>query len=323
MIIVTGGAGFIGSAFIWKLNNEGIDDILVVDELGKKDKWKNLSGRRFNDYIHKDEFLNSLTDNNKYKNVKAVIHMGACSSTTETDADFLIYNNYRYSRELAKWVLAKNIRFIYASSAATYGDGSLGFSDADEITPVLKPMNIYGYSKHLFDLWAIRNKVLNKMAGIKFFNVFGPNEYHKENMVSMAFRAFHQVIQSGKVSLFKSYSDEYKDGEQKRDFVYIKDCVEIIWWLMNNKQASGLFNLGTGKARSWNDLVKAIFAAMGIKPKIEYIEMPESIRDRYQYFTEAKMDKVKKSGCAFNFMSLEDALNDYVLGYLLKNNSCL
>jgi ADP-L-glycero-D-manno-heptose 6-epimerase len=323
VIIVTGGAGFIGSAFIWKLNNEGIENILVVDELGKSEKWKNLTGRRFIDYIHKDEFLKNLSDNNKYKEIKAVIHMGACSSTTEKDADYLMYNNYRYTRELAQWALAKNIRFIYASSAATYGDGLLGFSDEDEATPELKPLNIYGYSKHLFDLWALRNNVLDKMAGLKFFNVFGPNEFHKDDMVSMAFRAFHQILQSGKVKLFKSYLNEYKDGEQMRDFVYIKDVVEIIWWLIQNPDINGLFNLGTGKARSWNEMVKAIFSALGINQKIEYIDMPESIRDRYQYFTEAKMEKLDRAGCSYKFMSLEDAINDYVLGYLLKNNACL
>jgi ADP-L-glycero-D-manno-heptose 6-epimerase len=323
VIIVTGGAGFIGSAFIWKLNNEGINNILVVDELGKTEKWKNLAGRHFVDYIHKDEFLKNLTDSNKYKDIRAVIHMGACSSTTETDADFLMYNNYRYTRELAQWALAKNVRFIYASSAATYGDGSLGFSDTDEATSALKPLNIYGYSKHLFDLWAMQNNVLDKMAGLKFFNVFGPNEFHKEDMVSMAFRAFHQILQTGKVKLFKSYTTEYKDGEQMRDFVYIKDCVEIIWWFMQKPYVNGLFNLGTGKARTWNDMTKSIFSALGINPKIEYIDMPESIRDRYQYFTEAKMEKLERAGCSFKFMSLEDAVNDYVLGYLLKNNSCL
>ncbi len=323
MIIVTGGAGFIGSAFIWKLNNEGIEDILVVDELGKSEKWKNLAGRRFADYIHKDEFLKNLTDNNKYRGTEAVIHMGACSSTTEKDADYLIYNNYRYTRELSQWALAKNVRFIYASSAATYGDGSLGFSDEDKDTLNLRPLNMYGYSKHMFDLWAMRNKLLNRMTGIKFFNVFGPNEYHKEDMVSMVFRAFHQVMLEGKVKLFKSYLNEYQDGEQMRDFIYIKDCVEIIWWFMQNSGINGIYNLGTGRARKWNDLAKSIFSAMGIKPKIEYIEMPDSIKDRYQYFTQADMHKIERAGCPFKFMSLEDAVNDYVLGYLLKNNSCL
>ncbi|MFH0977266.1 MAG: ADP-glyceromanno-heptose 6-epimerase [Spirochaetota bacterium] len=322
MIIVTGGAGFIGSAFVWKLNKEGIDDILIVDELGKTEKWKNLAGRSFTDYVHKDEFINNLKNNDKYYDAKAIIHMGACSSTTETDADFLMCNNFHYTMELARWSLKKNVRFIYASSAATYGDGLLGFSDDDKLLPGLRPLNIYGYSKHLFDLWAIRNKVLDKIAGLKFFNVFGPNEYHKDDMVSMAFRAFHQILPAGKVKLFKSYLKDYKHGEQKRDFVYVKDCVEIIWWLMQNN-VNGIFNVGTGKARSWNDMAKAIFSSMGLDAKIEYIDMPEQLRDRYQYFTEAKMDKLKQAGCPVKFLTLEEAVHDYVMGYLLKNNMCL
>lgn len=323
MIIVTGGAGFIGSVFVWKLNSEGIDDILIVDNLGKSDKWKNLVGKKFVDYVHKDEFLKNLKDGDGYYDVKAIIHLGACSATTETDADYLMQNNYHYSMELARWAITKNIRFIYASSAATYGDGSKGFIDDENVTPDLKPLNIYGYSKQLFDLWAIRNKVLDKMAGIKFFNVFGPNEYHKENMVSVVFTAFHQIMQKGKVKLFKSHINEYKHGEQKRDFIYVKDCVDVLWWLMQNNKVNGLFNLGTGKARTWNDLARAIFSAMGIDPKIEYIDIPETIRGQYQYFTEAKMGKLKNAGCPVDFMSLEDAVHDYVLGYLLKNNLCL
>ncbi len=322
MIIVTGGAGFIGSAFVWKLNNEGIDDILIVDELGTTGKWKNLAGRKFTDYIHKDEFIRDLKED-KFYDIKAIIHMGACSSTTETDAEYLMRNNYAYTRELARWALSKNIRFIYASSAATYGDGSKGFSDDDEVTATLMPLNIYGYSKHLFDLWAIRNKIIDKIAGLKFFNVFGPNEYHKEDMVSVAFKAFHQILEAGKVRLFKSLLDEYGHGEQKRDFIYIKDCVEVIWWLMQNDHVNGLFNLGTGKARTWNDLVKSIFLSMGINPKIEYIDMPEQISGQYQYHTEARMDKLKNTGYPLEFRSLEDAVHDYILGYLLKKNQCL
>jgi ADP-L-glycero-D-manno-heptose 6-epimerase len=322
LIIVTGGAGFIGSAFVWKLNNEGIDDIIIVDELGKSAKWKNLSGRKFTDYIQKDDFIIDLKED-KFYDIKAIIHMGACSSTTETDAEFLMKNNYAYTRDLAHWALSKNVRFIYASSAATYGDGSKGFSDDDQITANLLPLNIYGYSKHLFDLWAMRNKVTDKIAGLKFFNVFGPNEYHKEGMVSVAYTAFHQILEAGKVKLFKSYLDEYEHGEQKRDFIYIKDCVEVIWWLMQNEHVNGLFNLGTGKARTWNGLVKSIFSAMGINPKIDYIDMPEKIQDQYQYHTEAEMDKLKKTGCPVEFRSLEEAVHDYILGYLLKKNLCL
>ncbi len=323
MIIVTGGAGFIGSAFVWKLNTEGIDNILIVDELGTSEKWKNLVGKRFTDYIHKDEFVNKLNDSNRFFNAKAIIHMGACSSTTELDADYLMQNNYRYTKTLAEWSLIKNIRFIYASSAATYGNGSNSFSDDDETTKELQPLNIYGYSKHIFDLWALRNNVTDRIAGIKFFNVFGPNEYHKEDMVSVVFKAFHQIIETGSVKLFKSYKNEYKDGEQKRDFVYVKDCVDILWWLMQNQNVNGIFNLGTGRACTWNDLINAIFSAMNRDVSIEYIDMPESLRERYQYFTESKMDKLMHTGCPLKLRSLEDAVHDYVVNYLAKGNRCL
>ncbi|MBN2039228.1 MAG: ADP-glyceromanno-heptose 6-epimerase [Spirochaetes bacterium] len=317
MIIVTGGAGFIGSAFVWKLNNEGIDDILIVDELGKSEKWKNLIGRKFVDYVNKDEFLNNLSDSS-YSDVEAVIHMGACTSTTETDADYMMQNNYRYTKELARWAVMKNARFVYASSAATYGDGSQGFSDNEDTISDLKPLNVYGYSKHLFDIWAIKNKISDKVAGLKFFNVFGPNEYHKEDMVSVVYKAFHQIIDSGKVTLFKSYLDDYKHGEQMRDFIYVKDVVNVIYWFMQNKDVNGIYNLGTGKARKWADLVKAIFSGMGIDPKVDFIDMPQNLREKYQYFTQAEMEKLKQAGYPLEFMSLEEAVRDYVLGYLLK-----
>ena len=322
MIIVTGGSGFIGSAFVWKLNSEGIDDVLIVDELGRAEKWKNLVGRTFIDYIHKDEFIDILC-NNKFRNVSAIIHMGACSSTTELDADYLMNNNYRYTMTLAKWAIERNVRFIYASSAATYGDGSLGFSDDESIVKKFRPLNIYGYSKHIFDVWAIRNRVIDKISGIKFFNVFGPNEYHKEDMVSIVYRAFHQIIKTGKVFLFKSQREEYNDGEQMRDFIYIKDCVDVIWWLLQNNNVNGIFNLGTGRARTWNDIIGATFSAMGYEAKIEYIDMPESLGDRYQYFTEAKMEKIHNKGCIFDFRSLEESVYDYIGNYLLKKNSFL
>jgi ADP-L-glycero-D-manno-heptose 6-epimerase len=319
MIVVTGGAGFIGSAFVWRLNQEGIDDdIVIVDSLGTDDKWKNLVNRRFVDYIHKDDFLRMIGDDQLPFEVSSIVHMGACSSTTERDADYLWNNNYLYTKTLAEWSLKRGIRFIYASSAATYGDGTQGFSDDHSKIRELKPINMYGYSKQLFDLWLLRNKLEGKIAGIKFFNVFGPNEYHKADMTSVIFKAFHQIKETGKVKLFKSYKPEYKDGGQLRDFVYIKDCIDVMWWLFNNSAANGIFNLGTGKARTWNDLIKAVFAAMGIKTKIEYIEMPESLRNQYQYFTEAKMDKLKAAGCPVAFSSLEDSVRDYVVNYLQK-----
>ncbi len=320
MIIVTGGAGFIGSAFVWKLNQEGIDNIIIVDRLGTSDKWKNLVNLRFVNYIHKDDFLEMIdTDMVPFK-IDAIIHMGACSSTTERDADYLWHNNYAYTKILTEWALEHDVRFIYASSAATYGDGSKGFSDNHKKTDDLKPINMYGYSKQVFDLWVLRQKLENRMAGIKFFNVFGPNEYHKGDMSSVIFKAFHQIRETGKVRLFKSYKKEYKDGGQMRDFVYIKDCVNVMWWLFNNPKANGIFNLGTGKARTWNDLIKAVFAAMKKKTNIEYIPMPETLRNQYQYFTEAEMTKLKKAGCPVKFSSLEDSAHDYVTKYLQKTD---
>jgi ADP-L-glycero-D-manno-heptose 6-epimerase len=323
MIIVTGGAGFIGSAFIWKLNQEGRDDIVIVDQLGTDDKWKNLVNLRFIDYIHKDDFLEMVdTDTVPFK-VDALIHMGACSSTTERDADYLWHNNYVYTKLLAEWAIERNIRFIYASSAATYGDGTQGFSDEHIIIKDLKPINMYGYSKQIFDLWVLRNSLEKKIAGIKFFNVFGPNEYHKGDMSSVIFKAFHQIKETGKVKLFKSYKKDYKDGGQKRDFVYIKDCVNAMWWLLKYPKVNGIFNLGTGKARTWNDLIKAVFAAMKKKTNIEYIAMPEALRNQYQYFTEAQMSKLTKAGSPVKFSSLEDSVRDYVVNYLQKPDSHL
>ena len=316
MIIVTGGAGFIGSAFVWRLNREGIKDIIIVDQLGTDDKWKNLVGLTFTDYIHKDEFIEMAIADEVPFEVSSVVHMGACSSTTERDADYLWENNYLYSREVADWALRHNARFIYASSAATYGDGSSGFSDDHEIISRLKPSNMYGYSKQVFDLWVLKNKLEKKMAGIKFFNVYGPNEYHKGDMVSVIYKAFHQIQETGKVRLFKSYKKEYPNGGQMRDFIYVKDCVNVMWWLLENPSVNGIYNLGTGRARTWNDLIAAVFSSMGRKTNIQYIEMPESLRNQYQYFTQAQMDKLKKAGCHVNFSSLEDSVRDYVTNYL-------
>ena len=316
MIIVTGGAGFIGSAFVWRLNREGIKDIIIVDQLGTDDKWKNLVGLTFTDYIHKNEFIEMVIADEVPFEVSSVVHMGACSSTTERDADYLWENNYLYSREVADWALRHNARFIYASSAATYGDGSSGFSDDHEIISRLKPSNMYGYSKQVFDLWVLKNKLEKKMAGIKFFNVYGPNEYHKGDMVSVIYKAFHQIQETGKVRLFKSYKKEYPDGGQMRDFIYVKDCANVMWWLLENPSVNGIYNLGTGKARTWNDLIAAVFSSMGRKTNIQYIEMPEPLRNQYQYFTQAQMDKLKKAGCHVNFSSLEDSVRDYVTNYL-------
>ncbi len=318
-VIVTGGAGFIGSAFVWRLNQEGIDDILVVDELGTSDKWKNLVGLRYTDFVHKDAFLQQVRENAVTFAPDAIIHMGACSATTERDADFLMENNFHYTRTLAEWSIAHGVRFLYASSAATYGDGNDGFQDGDEITPTLTPLNMYGYSKHIFDLHALRTGLVNQMVGLKFFNVFGPNEYHKGSMTSVVYNSFHQILKEGKVKLFRSYREDYGDGDQKRDFVYIKDCVEVMLWLLNHPEVNGIFNIGTGAARPWNALASAVFSAMGREKEIEYVPMPDTLIDRYQYFTEADMRKLRAAGCTLPFRSLEEAVHDYVTGYLAKD----
>jgi ADP-L-glycero-D-manno-heptose 6-epimerase len=318
MIIVTGGAGFIGSALIAALNKRRITDILVVDEQGK-DKCKNLANLSFTDYAEKTDFLRTVVEKKICTEIESIFHMGACSDTTETDAEYLEKNNYQYTIALAQWAIDAKIRFIYASSAATYGDGSNGFSDNEEKIEQLHPLNLYGNSKQLFDLWARENGLLKKIIGLKYFNVFGPNEYHKGNMRSFVLKAFEQIKTTGKVNLFKSCNPDYADGEYKRDFLYIKDAVDMTLFFYENPEAAGLFNIGAGKARTWNDLVKAVFAAMDKKPTIEYIKMPESIRNQYQYFTQAEITKLRKAGYEKQITPLEDAIKDYVQNYLQNN----
>jgi len=311
VIILTGGAGFIGSCFLKRLNLEGISDVMVVDDIKDPAKEKNLRGKTYLGYVQKDDFLKQVK-NKKAPVAEIIVHMGACSSTIETDTDYIMRNNYEYSKSLLEWALEHNTRFIYASSAATYGDGSFGFSDSDENTKRLKPLNPYGNSKHLFDLWVMDNGLIDKVTGIKFFNVFGPNEYHKGEMRSIVCKKYKEILDTGKIALFKSYSKDYADGEQKRDFVYIKDAVEIMWHLFKNPEITGIFNLGTGIARTWNDLAKAMFFAMDVKPRIEYIDMPVEIRDRYQYFTQADMAKLRATKCPAHFRPLEESVKDYI-----------
>jgi ADP-L-glycero-D-manno-heptose 6-epimerase len=318
MIVITGAAGFIGSALVWRLNQLGRNNIIIVDELGKDEKWKNLVGLDFEDFINKDLFLEKIDSGLNFK-VDAIIHMGANSSTTEKDADHLLINNFEYTKKLAVHSIDNNIRFIYASSAATYGDGILGFNDDDNICLKLRPLNMYGYSKNLFDNWALKKNILDKIAGIKYFNVFGPNEYHKGDMRSVVHKAFEQIRDSGKVKLFKSRNKNYKDGEQKRDFIYIKDAVDMTLFFMDHKNKNGLYNVGSGKARTWNDLVTALFIALGKSVNIEYIDLPDHLADKYQYFTQANMDKIKKAGYTQNISSLEDGITDYVKNYLVPN----
>jgi ADP-L-glycero-D-manno-heptose 6-epimerase len=322
--IVTGGAGFIGSAFVWKLNSEGINDILIVDNLGETEKWKNLVNRSYADYVHKEDFRHMLDEDIlSADNIEAVVHLGACSSTTERDADYLMENNFHYTCDLAQWALSHDIRFVYASSAATYGNGSQGFDDDLDGIDRLRPINMYGYSKQLFDQWAIRRGLIDRMAGVKFFNVFGPNEYHKGDMTSVVFKSFRQIMDTGRVRLFKSHSPDYTDGGQKRDFVYVKDCVDVLWAFVRHPEINGIFNLGTGRARTWNDLVEAVFSAMNLPPQIDYIDMPESLRGQYQYFTEARMEKLQAAGLGADFHTLEEAVADYVKNHLQADNPYL
>jgi len=319
-IIVTGGAGFIGSAIIWGLNKLGIDNILIVDHMDESLKWKNLVGLKFMDYMDKEDFLIAILDGKfNQENIHCIFHMGACSSTTERDAGFMFKNNFEYSKHLATFAIRKEIRFIYASSAATYGDGSQGFSDDHGILEKLKPLNIYGYSKHLFDLWLRRNGLLDKVVGLKYFNVYGPNEYHKGEMRSFVIKAYEQIIQTGEVKLFKSYKPEYKHGEQKRDFIYIKDAVDMTLFFFQNRKPWGIFNIGTGKAHTWNELVDAVFKALGKQARIKYIDMPVELRNQYQYFTEADISKLIKCSYKKSITSFEDAIMDYVRNYLMSD----
>jgi ADP-L-glycero-D-manno-heptose 6-epimerase len=320
MIVITGGAGFIGSAIAWRLNQLGKTNLIIVDELGETEKWKNLVGLKYDDFIHKQDFIEWILDDVVPFGVEAIIHMGANSSTTEKDADHLMDNNYHYTKELAKYCIEKNVRFIYASSAATYGDGLLGFDDDEIGLEKFRPLNMYGYSKQLFDLWAKRNDVLNRIVGIKYFNVYGPNEYHKADMRSVVHKAFEQVRDAGKVKLFKSLNPKFKDGEQMRDFIYIKDAVDMTLFFLDHQDVSGLYNVGSGKARKWNDLVTSLFNAVGKPVNIEYIDLPQHLAAKYQYFTEANLSKIYSAGYEKTTTSLEDGVNDYVNNYLLKSS---
>ena len=322
MYIVTGGAGFIGSAVIWRLNTLGIDNILVVDNLSTSEKWKNLVNRRYADYLHRDAFMDLVRANALGNKIKAIIHMGACSATTERDADFLMRNNLEYSKTLYLFAKAKRARFINASSASTYGDGSLGFNDEAARLRSLRPLNMYGYSKHLFDLWALKNGHLDKLVSLKFFNVYGPNEQHKGDMRSVANKAFHQIRETGRMRLFRSSDPAFADGGQMRDFVYVKDCVDIVAWFLQNT-AGGVFNVGSGQARTWNDLALAVFAAMDLPADIEYVDMPEQLRGKYQNFTQADMSRLTAAGYDNPMHSLKQGVTDYVREYLLQKDPYL
>jgi ADP-L-glycero-D-manno-heptose 6-epimerase len=311
LTVVTGAAGFIGRNVVAMLNARGNDDLILVDRLGKDEKWQNLLGLRYEDILDPDEFL-SRVEANKLPGVAGIVHLGACSATTERDADFLL-KNYHYTRTSCEWSLRNGARFVYASSGATYGDGTRGYGDDDTVTPTLRPLNMYGYSKHMFDLWALKNGLLDRIVGLKYFNVFGPYEDFKGDMRSVVNKAFKQIRETGEVSLFKSYHPEYRDGQQKRDFVYVKDAAAVTIHFLENRQFNGLFNCGTGTARTWVDLANAVFNAMGLKPNIKFVDMPETLKGKYQYYTQADSAKLaKQGGYTMPFMTLEEAVKDYV-----------
>ncbi|HEX2852948.1 MAG TPA: ADP-glyceromanno-heptose 6-epimerase [Opitutaceae bacterium] len=318
-ILVTGGAGFIGSALVHALNQRGHTDIVITDFLGSDEKWKNLVPLKFNSYVEADTFRDSLRQKSTaYGKFSTVFHLGACSSTTEKNAAYLVNNNYLASKELASWALDQGARFIYASSAATYGDGSQGMDDRSEELNALRPLNMYGYSKHLFDLHAQRSGWLNRVVGLKYFNVFGPNEDHKGDMRSLVNKAYHQILTNGTVQLFRSHKPEYADGEQARDFLYVKDAVEMtIHFAETATTAGGLFNLGSGQANTWITLTQAIFVALDRAPSIEFIDMPEVLRGKYQYFTQADIGKLRETGYTREMTLLDEAVRDYVQEYLV------
>jgi ADP-L-glycero-D-manno-heptose 6-epimerase len=322
-IVITGGAGFIGSGILWALNREGLENIVLVDQLDDKRKEKNIAGLRFSEFIDKDDFLSRLIDNSLGSlNIDTIFHLGACSSTTERDLNYLLENNYNYSRYIARFSLKNNIRLIYASSAATYGDGYLGFDDSDTIESLsnLKPLNYYGCSKQWFDIWARYSGALNKMVGLKYFNVYGPNEYHKGDMRSFVLKAYQQIKEQGEVRLFKSYREGVPDGGQIRDFIYLKDAVKMSLFFFKNRALSGIYNIGTAKPHSFNQLVSAVFKALGLKPNIKYIDMPQNLREQYQYFTKAETLKIERAGYKDSLYDFDLAVADYVKNYIERDS---
>ena len=320
-LVVTGGAGLIGSALIWGLNIRNIENIWLVDSQESNDeKNKNLAPLSFSRHLSPEDFRKLVRENSdELSSISTIFHLGACSSTTETNEAYLEDNNLGYTRELCEWSLAHGVRFVYASSASTYGDGSLGMDDQDLDLAKFHPLNLYGWSKHKFDLLAKENQWLEHIVGLKYFNVYGPNEEHKGDMRSVVSKAYEQIASTGEMTLFKSYHPDYGDGEQMRDFLYVKDAVLMTIWLAESTRANGLFNLGNGQARTWLDLGHSIFSALGTDSNIRFIEMPEILRDKYQYFTEAKIDKLRHAGYSNELFALEDAVKDYVTQYLVPN----
>lgn len=317
-IVVTGGSGLIGSALVWALNRRGIDDIFIVDRLDATEKWKNLVPLRYRDYIDADDFEQRVLEHPaSLANVGTVLHMGACSSTTETDAAYLMRNNYEYTKHLAHWAADHGVRFVYASSAATYGALERDLRDDGDLD-ALRPLNMYAYSKHRFDLYARDHHLLDRITGVKYFNIFGPNEQHKGDMRSLVDKAFRQIRDAGSIRLFKSHRSEYRDGEQQRDFLYVKDAVAMTLHLAENS-AFGIYNVGSGTAHTWLDLVRPIFRAMDVPERIEFIDMPQTLRDKYQYCTCATIDRLRATGYDARPTALADAVDDYVRNYLIPD----
>jgi ADP-L-glycero-D-manno-heptose 6-epimerase len=320
LIVITGGAGFIGSGVVRYLNEMGMKNLIIVDELRHSEKWKNLVGKQFVDVIPKSQLFTWLIG--KESLIEAFIHLGACSDTMETDASYLLENNYRYSVRLAEYALKNNQRFIYASSAATYGDGSKGFVDDQNNLFELQPLNMYGFSKQMFDQWAFNEGVLNQLVGLKYFNVFGPNEAHKGRMASAITRMVPQIIKGEKVKLFKSTEPaRFADGEQKRDFIYVKDAVRMTCAFLTN-DVGGIYNIGSGRASTWNELANAVYQALDRPSQIEYIDMPAELVNKYQNYSKADMTKTHKVlKEATQCMSLEDSVSDYVRHYLVQGKT--
>ena len=315
MIVVTGAVGFIGSQLIEKLNQENFNDIIAVDNFDRADKNKNLTGLKIKEKIDRDVFIQWLSKNGSA--VEFIFHIGAKTDTTLFDVDLLTKMNTQYTKDIWKLCIENQIPLVYASSAATYGLGEFGYDDNEAEIPKLKPLNPYGQSKQDFDVWALDQKDKPFFwAGLKFFNVYGPNEYHKGRMASVVWHAYNQILKTDAMKLFRSHNPDYKDGEQMRDFVYVKDVIDVCYWLMHHRKNSGIYNLGSGKARTFLDLTKAVFKAMDKKEDISFIDTPEDIRDKYQYFTEANMDKLKSIGYPKEFTALEEGVGDYVKAYL-------
>jgi ADP-L-glycero-D-manno-heptose 6-epimerase len=315
MIVVTGAAGFIGSALVGGLNQAGIENLILVDDFSKTEKDRNLESKKYLEKVERDylsDFLRNYSDE-----IDFIIHIGARTDTTEFDKNIFDKLNLNYTKMIWEFCAKNEIPMIYASSAATYGLGEFGYDDRHDIVDQLKPLNPYGESKNDFDKWALKQETAPPFwAGLKFFNVYGPNEYHKARMASVIFHAYHQIQNNGLVKLFQSHKEGFEDGMQLRDFVYVKDVIKVILWMMENKPESGLYNLGTGEARAFLHLAQATFAALNLEPNIEFIPTPEDIRDKYQYFTEANMNKLKQAGYSNEFYSLEEGVKDYVQNYL-------